>query len=166
MKLQTAKVLWQEERKEAAFLVLESINDVRADDLRSRMGFDDTYEIGQNTSSGISWTNLGIVLVIVMVVSFLLGNLVDFGGTNPAVPEFVREGELLVTRDAPTIEAEAPATQSLVELTGTANHVLLTQNALEHQQGNSMSWLDATETARYEQATATENARATAVVGQ
>lgn len=166
MKLQTAKVLWQEDRKDAAFLVLESVNDPQADQLRIRMGFDDTYEVGQVASRGVSWAMLGIVLVIVIVVSFLVGSLVEFGGANPSEPELVSEDEFIATIIAPTLEAGEPLTQPMLELTGTASQLQLTQAAIANQQDNSMNLLNATETARYEQATATEHARGTQAAGQ
>ena len=166
MKLQTAKVLWQEDRKDAAFLVLESVNDTRADQLRNRMGFDDDYEVGQSTSGGVSWTMLGIALLIVMVVSFSVGSLIEFGGINPSEPEVVSEDEFIATIVAPSPEAGESLVQPMLELTGTASQLQLTQSSIADQQGNSMNLLDATETARYEQATATEQARSTQAAGQ
>lgn len=47
MKLQTAKILWHENRKDASYLVLESVSDHRADELRNQMGFNESYEVEQ-----------------------------------------------------------------------------------------------------------------------
>lgn len=160
MKLQTAKVLWGENRKEATFLVLESIDDSRADDLRERMGFDEDFEVGRHSPVPIKI--IGIGALVLVVLSFLLGTFLDLGGAgDTSANPVMTEDDIVNTIIAPTPESGEPITQPLVEMTGTASQVQQTQSAIEDVQDSSMSLLDATETARYEQGTATEDARST-----
>lgn len=169
MKLQTAKVLWGENRKDATFLLLESIDDPRGDDLRERMGFDDEYEVG-NTKSGLtSPIIISIGAVVLLVVGFLLGTFFDLNGGDSTIPQVESatniEDQIIETIIAPTPEPGEPLTQPLIEMTGTASQVQQTQSALATQQGEVMNFLDATDTAAYEQATATESARETQAAG-
>ena len=166
MKLQTTKVLWSENRREAAFLVLESIDDPRADELRDKMGFDDDFEVKGNQHQAIPLAGMGMGAVVLIVVSFLLGTFLDLGGAgessaNPVIPENERVNTLV----APTPESDGPMPEALIEMTGTASQVQQTQSALEEVQDASMSMLDATETARYSQGTATADARSTEAAG-
>lgn len=160
MKLQTAKILWAEDRKEATFLLLESIDDPRADELRDRMGFDDDFEIGRVSSPSIPFSVVGMVTVVLIVLSFLLGTLLDLdgGGVQP-----VSENNLVKPSATPISQPDEPTIQSLIELTDTASEVQLTQAAIENNQNSSMNLLDATETARYVQATETQNAKETQI---
>ncbi len=166
MKMQTAKVLWGENRKEAAFLVLESIDDPRADDLREQMGFDDDFEVTGTQRQSVPLAVIGIGAVIMIVLSFLLGTFLDLGGAGD-IPtnQVLTEDEMVNTIVAPTPEPGEPITQPLIEMTGTASQIQLTQAAIENVQDSSMSMLDATETARYSQGTATEDARSTEAAG-
>lgn len=157
MRLQTARILWHEHRKDAAFLVLESVSDPRADDLRHRMGFDDDYDVGSVTRTSFSWPIAAIVIVLVIVISFLAGSLIDFNSQN-SQSNAATENEAIATVAAPSLEANQPITQPLIEMTSAASQIQLTGSAIEQEQNNSMSLLDATETARYEQATETQNA--------
>ena len=161
MKVQTAKVLWQEDRREAAFLVLESVDDPRADDLRGRLSSDEHYDVGRSQHQGVSWPLFGGVVVITMVVAFALSLLLNPGPQPRTSVPVPTEDTVLTTAIPPTL----PVLAAEVELTGTASQIQLTQSALEAQQRSSMGLLDATETARYEQATGTANARETAAAG-
>ncbi len=166
MKLQTAKVLWGENRKEATFLVLESIDDSRADDLRERMGFDEDFEVDYTGHSPVPIKIIGIGALILVVLSFLLGTFLDLSGAGDiSANQVITEDDIVDTIITPTPESGEPITQPLVEMTGTASQVQQTQSAIEDVQDSSMSLLDATETARYEQGTATEDARSTETAG-
>ena len=167
MKLQTAKILWTEDRKEATFLILESIDDPRADELRERMGFDDDFEVGHTDHSSIPIKIIGIGTVVLVVLSFLLGTFLnlDEGNNSIQVNQTITENEFIETIIAPTPESDKPLTQPLIELTGTASQVQLTQASIAKEQESTMNLLDATQTAKYEQGTATENARATQAAG-
>ena len=158
MKMQTARVLWQENRCEAAFLVLESVDDPRADDLRQRLGFAEDDTVGRRTRPGVSPILFVSAIMIVMIGSFALGTLLDLrrDSVNTTPPP---TADTALTSPIP---ATLPAVEAPVELTGTASQIQLTQSALAAQQENSMNQLDATETARYEQATGTDDARETA----
>lgn len=158
MKLQTAKILWAEDRKEATFLLLESIDDPRADELRDRMGFDDDFEIGRASSPSIPIPVIGIVAVILVALSFLMGTLLNLDGGGV---QSLSENNRLETSATPTSHPNEPTVQSLMGLTNTASEVQLTQAAIENKQNSSMNLLDATETARYVQATETQKARGT-----
>jgi hypothetical protein len=162
MKVQTAKVLWQENRREAAFLVLESVDDPRADELRQRLGCDADDAVGRRTHPGVSWTAFASVIVIVMIAAFALGTLLDLRRDAARIAPLPAADTAL----ASPIPATLPAVEAPVELTGTASQIQLTQSALAAQQGGAMSRLDATETARYQQATGTAEARETAAAGQ
>lgn len=164
MKMQTAKVLWGEDRKDAAFLVLESIDDSRADDLRDRMGFDEDYEVGGVTSGGVPYVLTGVGAFLVFVVAFSLGTFLNLGGGGQS-PEVLTENQIVSTIVAPTPEPGEPITEPLAELTGTASLIQLTQQAIQNSQNSGMSMLDATETQRYLAGTATEDARATEAAG-
>ena len=166
MKLQTAKILWAEDRKEATFLLLESIDDPRADDLRDRMGFDDDFEVKGTQQQSIPLVSIGIGAVVLVVLSFLLGTFLDLNGASDAsANQMIAEDEIINTIIAPTPQPDEPLSQPLLEMTSTASQIQQTQLAIENNQNTSMSFLDATETARYMQATATEHARLTAVEG-
>ena len=166
MKLQTAKVLWGEGRKDAAFLILESIDDPRADKLRTQMGFDDEYEIVGEKSNSLSPIFIGVGAIILVILSFLLGTVLNLDGQEAASPaEQLTENQIVETNIAPTPQPDEPLSQPLLEMTSTASQIQQTQLAIENNQNTSMSFLDATETARYMQATATEHARLTAVEG-
>jgi len=161
MKLQTAKILWAEDRKEATFLILESIDDPRANELRERMGFDDDFEVGHTHRSSSHPLLISIGLIMLLTMSFLMGTYLDLNGGTKQKNPVVDQNELIETLIAPSPEASEPMTQTLLELTETADPIQLTQSAIEKEQNSSMSLLDATETARYAQSTATENARET-----
>ena len=161
MKVQTAKILWQEDQRQAAFLVLESVDDPRADELRQQLGFDEHYEARGRPQQGISWTLFGVVTVIVMAASFALGTLLDLRRDATTTEPPSTADTVLAT----PIPATLPVLEPQIEMTGTASQIQLTQSALENQQGSSMSLLDATETARYEQATGTADAGETAAGG-
>ena len=163
MKLQTAKVLWGEDRKEAAFLVLESIDDARADNLRDKMGFDEDFEVGHTGRSSMPTKIIGIGAVVLVVLSFFLGTFLNLDGSNnnSQVDQTITDNEFIETIIVPTPESDEPLTQPLIELTGTASQVQLTQAAIAKEQESIMNLLDATQTAKYEQGTATEDARAT-----
>lgn len=162
MKLQTAKVLWGEGRKDAAFLILESIDDPRADKLRTQMGFDDEYEIVGEKGNSLSPIFIGVGAIILVILSFLLGTVLDLNGQE-ATPttEQLTENQIVETIIAPTPQPDESLSQPLLEMTSTASQIQQTQLAIESNQNTSMSFLDATETARYMQATATEYARET-----
>ena len=162
MKLQTAKILWAEDRKEATFLLLESIDDPRADDLRDRMGFDDDFEVKGTQQQSIPLVSIGIGAVVLVVLSFLLGTFLDLNGASDAsANQMIAEDEIINTIIAPTPQPDEPLSQPLLEMTSTASQIQQTQLAIENNQNTSMSFLDATETARYMQATATEHTRET-----
>ncbi|MEL6408391.1 MAG: hypothetical protein AAFR81_28755 [Chloroflexota bacterium] len=164
MKMQTAKVLWGEGRKDAAFLVLESVDDPRADDLRDRMGFDDDYEIGGVTSGGVPFLLVGVGAFLLFVIAFSLGTFLNLGG-EASSSQTLTENEIVSTIVAPTPEPGEAITEPLADLTGTASLIQLTQQAIQESQNSGMSMLDATETQRYIAGTATQNARATEAAG-
>lgn len=162
MKLQTAKVLWGENRKEAAFLVLESVDDPRGDELRDRMGFDDDFDIRGTQQQSMPLVGIGMGAVILIVLSFLLGTFLDLNGAgdisaNPVIPE----GDIVNTIIAPTPEAGEPLTQPMVDMTGTASQIQVTQESIATEQNRIENLLDATRTALYDQGTATADARLT-----
>lgn len=77
MKLQTARVLWHEGRRDATFLLLESIDDPRADSLHERMGFSKYYEVGIVSRVG-ERTRVPLIAGAVLVASsFLMGFLLS-----------------------------------------------------------------------------------------
>jgi len=162
MKLQTAKVLWGEGRKDAAFLILESIDDPRAYQLRTQMGFDDDYEIVGQKSNSLPPIFIGVGAIILVILSFLLGTVLNLDGQEAtSLAEQLTENQIVETIIAPTPQPDEPLSQPLLETTSTASQIQQTQLAIENNQNTSMSFLDATETARYMQATATEHARET-----
>lgn len=166
MKLQTAKILWAEDRKEATFLLLESISDPRADELRDRMGFDEDFEVKGKQRQSMPLVGLGIGAVILLVLSFLLGTFLDLNRAGDiSTNQTITESGSVNTIVAPTLEPDDPIIQPSVEMTGPASQVQQTQSAIEEVQDSSMNLLDATETARYEQGTATADARSTKAAG-
>lgn len=161
MKLQTAITLWGEGRKDATFLILESIDDPRADKLRTQMGFDE-YEIVGEKGNSLSPIFIGVGAIILVILSFLLGTVLNLDGQEAtSTTEQLTENQIVETIIAPTPQPDEPLSQPLLEMTSTASQIQQTQLAIENNQNTSMSFLDATETARYMQATATEHARET-----
>jgi hypothetical protein len=132
MKLQTAKILWGENRKDAAFLVMESIDDPRADTVREKM-FPDNYEVGQGRAN-ISTPLFGIALVVVTILAFGAGFLISPGGQNSStiVPATIDNQISVTSTPAPNlIENEAGNDLSQVQLTGTASGVQATLFAVQ-----------------------------------
>jgi|GEM_PF-3081813 len=166
MKMQTAKVLWGENRKEAAFLVLESIDDPRADELRDRMGFDDDFEVTGVQRQSVPLAVIGIGAVILIVVSFLLGTVLDLGGAGDTpANQVLTEDEIINTIVAPTPEPGEPITQPMVDMTGTADQIQVTQQSVATEQNRVENLLMATRTALYQNETATAEARSTEAAG-
>lgn len=166
MKLQTAKVLWQEDRKDAAFLLLESIDDPRGDDLRERMGFTDDYEVGRTVNSGMPMIQISVTAVIVAVIFFIIGFVVSPDNGAAAVIEATPNGDQVVqTIVAPTPEPGETLSQPLLDMTATSASGQPTRNAVQTQQSELETWIQLSETAQYDHATATENAKATEAAG-
>ena len=163
MKLQTAKVLWQEGRKDATFLLVESIDDPRGDTLREQMGFSDDYEVGvAQGSPGFSRVHMGSAIVISAVLFFFLGFLIRPDSNNTAVLETtLNDNQVISTLVAPTPAPGETLSQPLIALTVTADSGQPTVNAVATQQSDIQANIALSSTARYIQATATENARAT-----
>lgn len=163
MKLQTAKVLWQEGRKDATFLLVESIDDPRGDTLREQMGFSDDYEVGvAQGSPGFSRVHMGSAIVISAVLFFFLGFLIRPDSNNTAVLETtLNDNQVISTLIAPTPAPGETLSQPLTALTVTADSGQPTVNAVATQQSDIQANIALSSTARYDQATATENARAT-----
>jgi len=163
MKLQTAKVLWQEGRKDATFLLVESIDDPRGDALREQIGFSDDYEVGlAKESRGFSRVHIGLAIVISSVLFFFLGFLIHPDRNNAALLETtLNEDQVISTLVASTPAPGETLSQPLIALTATANSGQPPVNAVATQQRDIQANIALSSTARYDQATATENARAT-----
>ena len=166
MKLQTAKVLWGENRKEATFLILESIDDARADGLREKMGFDDNFEVGRASSQSISLPIIGVSAIVLIVLSFLLGTFLNVDGGGTSSNQILIQEPVVPTIIVPTIQPTESLDQPIVEMTGAASQIQLTRLSLETQQSSFTDIVNASETAKYDQATATEDARATENAGK
>jgi hypothetical protein len=162
MKMQTAKVLWSENRKDAAFLVLESIDDPRADTLREKMGFDDEYEVRGPGRNSVSPLFIGAGAIVLVVLSFLLGSFFAPGeGRETTSVQALTEEEIVETLIVPTPAPNESLAQPMIQMTGTASPGQLTRSAIQTQQIEMMQLVDATETAAYAQGTATESVRQT-----
>jgi hypothetical protein len=160
MKLQTAKILWGENRKEAAFLILESMEDTRADDLRDKMGFEDDFEVGCFSSSAIPVTTIGFGMLVLMIISFLLSTVLDLGGGGTQTYPVTTKSEFVTSKP----ESDEPLNQPIVEMTITVGQIQLTHLSLETQQSSFTDIVHASATARYDHATATANAQATQTI--
>jgi hypothetical protein len=158
MKLQTAKILWGENRKEAAFLILESMEDTRADDLRDKMGFQDDFEVGR--SSAIRVATIGFGMIVLLLLSFLLGTVLDLGGGGTQTYPVTTKSEFVTSKP----ESDEPLNQPIVEMTITVGQIQLTHLSLETQQSSFTDIVHASATARYDHATATANAQATQTI--
>lgn len=163
MKLQTARVLWQEGRKDATFLLIESIDDPRGDSLRDRMGFSDDYEVSVSVQSrGFSNRQVGLVVVLTAIIFWTIGFLLSPDHSNQSIVEAtLNEEQVVSSLIAPTPAPGETLAQPLVALTATAHSGQPTVDAVETQQSNMQANISLSSTARYDQATATENARAT-----
>lgn len=163
MKLQTAKVLWQEGRKDASFLLIESIDDPRGDALRDRMGFSDDYEVGMpKEHRSFSRMQVGLTAVISSVIFFFIGFLVSPDRSDTPVIETIgNEEQAISTLVVPTPAPGETLSQGLIDLTATVQSGQPTVNAVATQQSDIQANIALSSTARYDQATATENARAT-----
>lgn len=163
MKLQTAKVLWQEGRKDATFLLVESIDDPRGDALRDQMGFSEDYEVEiAKEPRGFSRMHVGLAVVVSGVIFFFLGFLVSPDGNNaPVIETTSNEEQVVSTLIAPTPAPGETLSQPLIALTVTVHSGQPTVNAVATQQRDIQANIALSSTARYDQATATENARAT-----
>jgi hypothetical protein len=135
MKLQTAKVLWHEERKDAAFLLLESIDDSRGDELRDRMGFSDDHEVGMSTKgSGISFAQLGAAIAATAVIFFFIGFLISSGNGGNVIVETTPDSEQVIeTIVAPTPAPGETLSQSFIDMTATADLRQPTVNSVRTQ---------------------------------
>jgi len=165
MKLQTAKVLWQEGRKDASFLLIESIDDSRGDALREQMGFSDDYEIRVvQKSEGFSRMHIGLVIMVSSVIFFFLGFIMSPDINHTTVLENTLNEDLIVsTLVVPTPDSGEILSQPLISLTMTAGSGYSTINTVATQQHNIQANIVLSRTARYDHATATENARTTQI---
>lgn len=163
VKLQTAKVLWQESRKDAAFLVLESIDDPRADELRDKMGFDEYYEVGlsADSRSHFSLRQVAAAVVLVGVLAFGLGFLVSPDNSATVVDATPSGNDLVATIIAPTPAPGETLSQPLLDLTATTDANRPTHESIQTQSANLETQIWASETAKYRQATERTNARET-----
>lgn len=164
MKLQTAKVLWQEGRKDASFFVIESIDDPRGDALRERMGFTDDYEVGGSDRSSMPIRRLSMIAIA--VISFIIGFVVSPDSGAGTVANLSQgDDQRIETIVAPTLESGKSLSQPQIDLTSISAQGQPTRNAVQTQQSDLKSWIQLSETAQYRHATATENARGTQSVG-
>jgi hypothetical protein len=157
MKMQTVKVLWQEDRKDAAALVLESIDDPRADELAERMGFAGDYEIGISPAGNGQKLQIAGLVIIVGLIAFTLGFIVS-PDSAPVMVEVTPAGDteqVLQTIVAPTPAAGETLSEPLLNLTGTMAFRESTAQAIRTQQSNMSALISASETARVINATGT-----------
>jgi len=162
MKLQTAKVLWQEKRKDAVFLLLESIDDPRGDALREQMGFSEDYDVGLAVKPGnFSRTQAFSLVTIVAVFFFILGYVISWDGGGDSTQASVTENQELATFVAPTPLPGDDLSQVPIDITATATSGQPTVAAMQTQQNSIAVQIELSETARYLQSTATADARQT-----
>lgn len=161
MKLQTAKILWQEGRKDATFLLLESINDARGDDLRERMGFAEDYEVGlSKTPQRFSQLQMvGIALCSALLFFFLGFWVSPDSSTNTIVETTLDNDNVVETINTATPAPDPSLSQQLIELTATSDTEMSTVSAFRTQQVTVEAEFNQFATARYEDATATTIAR-------
>lgn len=165
MKLQTAKILWGENRKDAAFLVMESINDPRANPVREKM-FPDNYEARQGKTR-ISMRFFVMTLFVTILLSFGSGFLFSSGGQNTVtVVTATGVEEQVFTTSIPTSNLSSGADNDInqTRLTGTAAQVGATLFAVQTQQADLGTANAITRTAAY--ARETSSAQATEAAGQ
>lgn len=162
MKLQTAKVLWHEGRKDAAFLLLESIDDPRGGELRDRMGFSDDHEVGMSVEGGsFSFAQLGAAIAVTAIIFFFVGFLISSGSGNNGVVKTTPDSEQVIeTIVAPTPVPGETLSQPFIDMTATANLRQPTVNSVRTQT-NIQDEISLTRTALYSNAVATANANAT-----
>ncbi|MEM9955381.1 MAG: hypothetical protein AAF846_27505 [Chloroflexota bacterium] len=154
MKLQTAKVLWQEGRRDATFLLIESINDPRGDDLRERMGFADDYEVGlSKTPRRFSQFQVAGIAICSAALFFFLGFWFSPDTTNATLS--TTGDNVVETVYTATPEPDPLLSQPLIELTATSNTEMSTASAFHTQQVTMEALANSSATARYENATAT-----------
>ncbi|MEM9955089.1 MAG: hypothetical protein AAF846_26005 [Chloroflexota bacterium] len=151
MKLQTAKVLWQEGRKDATFLLVESIDDPRGDALREQMGFSDEYKVGVSQESrGFSLVHMGSAIVISPVIFFFLGFLIHPKSNNTSVLETtMNDNQVISTLVAPTPALGETLSRPLIALTVTADSEQPTVNAVATQQSDIQANIALSSTASY-----------------
>lgn len=157
MKLQTAKVLWQEGRKDASFLLLESIHDPRGDDLRERMGFSDDYEVGlSKTAHHFSSVQVAGIAICSAILFFVLGFMLSPDTATNTVIEVPTDNTIVIEPISTATPAPDPLLpQQSLQLTVTSDPhmatalMALTLNLTQQVRFNAYS------TARYEGATAT-----------
>ena len=160
MKLQTAKVLWQEGRKDATFLLLESINDPRGDDLRERMGFSDDYEVGlSKTVHHYSQIQVAGIALCSAILFFILGFILSPDTATNTVIEATPSDNSVIETISTATPAPDTSAQQLVELTATSNSEMSTASAFRTQEVTRQAELSILLTARYDDATATTIAR-------
>ena len=160
MKLQTAKVLWQEGRKDATFLLLESINDRRGDELRERMGFSDDYEVGlSKTPQHFSQIQVAGIALCSAFLFFVLGFMLSPDSATNAIIEVPSDDNIVIETISTATPAPDTSSQQLVELTATSNSEMSTASAFRTQEVTRQAELSILLTARYDDATATTIAR-------
>ncbi|MGB7337708.1 MAG: hypothetical protein WBC91_02365 [Phototrophicaceae bacterium] len=160
MKLQTAKILWKDGRKDATFLLLESINDPRGDDLRERMGFADDYEVGlSKTPQRFSQIQVAGVVLCSALLFFILGFLVSPDSDATPLIEATLDNNVVETISTSTSVPDNSLSQQLIELTATSDSEMSTVSAFRTQQVTMEAIVNSSATARYEEATATSVAR-------
>ncbi|MEO1166115.1 MAG: hypothetical protein AAFV98_20190 [Chloroflexota bacterium] len=162
MKLQTAKVLWHEGRQDATFLLLESLDDPRADALRERMGFSEDYDVGMASRHGKP-SRMPLVAGAVFVASifFLAGFFIS---PQIRVPIYHEATQATALSPTPITEWVSPLEDPVpLDLTMTVLSGQPTLTALETQQSNLQANIALSSTARYRQATATAEAQQTQV---